>query len=49
MTEQFVPFEVAIKMKRLGFDEKCLTSYNPDGELMSIWNIGPDDMDYKHT
>ena len=43
MTEQFVPFEVAIKMKKLGFDEKCLTSYNPDGELMSIWNIGSDD------
>ena len=43
MTEQFVPFEVAIKMKELGFDEKCLTSYNPDGKLMSIWNIGPDE------
>ena len=43
MTEQFVPFEVAVKMKELGFDEKCLTSYNPDGELMSIWNIGPDE------
>ena len=43
MTEQFVPFEVAVKMKELGFDERCLTSYDPDGKLRSIWDIGPDD------
>ena len=42
MTEQFVPFEVAVKMKELGFDEKCLTSYDSDGKLRSIWNISPD-------
>ena len=45
MTEQFVPFEAAVKMKELGFDEKCLTSYDPEGKLMSIWNIGPDDVE----
>jgi hypothetical protein len=45
MTEQFVPFEVAVKMKELGFDEKCLTSYDPEGKLRSIWNIGPDDVE----
>ena len=45
MTEQFVPFEVAVKMKKLGFDEKCLTSYDPEGKLISIWNIGPDDIE----
>ena len=45
MTEQFVPFEVAVKMKELGFDEKCLTSYDSDGKLRSIWNISPDDVD----
>ena len=42
MTEQFVPFEAAVKMKELGFDEKCLTSYDSDGKLRSIWNISPD-------
>ena len=45
MTEQFVPFEVAVKMKQIGFDEKCLTSYDPEGKLRSIWNIGPDDIE----
>ena len=45
MTEQFVPFEVAIKMKELGFDEKCLTSYNSEGKLSSMWNVNPDDVD----
>ena len=47
MTEQFVPFEVAVKMKELGFDEKCLTSFNPDGELMSIWNVSQGDIDHE--
>ena len=42
MTEQFVPFEVAVKMKELGFDESCLTSYDSEGKLRSIWNISPD-------
>ena len=45
MTEQFVPFEVAVKMKELGFDEKCLTSYDSEGKLRSMWNISPDDVD----
>ena len=45
MTEQFVPFEVALKMKELGFDEKCLTSYDPDGKLRSIWDIGSYDVE----
>ena len=47
MTEQFVPFEVAVKMKELGFDEKCLTSYSPDGKLMSIWNVALGDTDHE--
>ena len=47
MIEQFVPFEVAVKMKELGFDEKCLTSYSPDGKLRSIWNVFQGDIDYE--
>ena len=39
MVNQFAPFEMAVKLKELGFDEKCLTSYTPEGKLMSIWAI----------
>lgn len=42
MVNQFAPFEMAVKLKELGFDEKCLTSYSHEGKLMSIWNIGED-------
>lgn len=28
MKEQFVPYELAIKLKELGFDEKCFSGYN---------------------
>ena len=45
MTEQFVPYEAAVKMKELGFDEKCLTSYDSEGKLRSMWNISPDYVD----
>ena len=28
MKEQFVPYELALKLKELGFDEECLGAYN---------------------
>jgi len=28
MEEQFVPYELALSLKELGFNEKCLKSYN---------------------
>lgn len=27
MKEQFVTYEIALKLKELGFDEKCVASY----------------------
>ena len=32
MKEQFVSYEIALKLKELGFDEKCLASYYTDDE-----------------
>ena len=39
MNKEFIPYEQALKIKELGFDEKCLTSYANDKDLMSVWNV----------
>lgn len=33
MEKEFVPYELAVKLKALGFDEPCLKSYGTDGLL----------------
>ena len=33
MEKEFVPYELALKLKALGFDERCLKSYGTDGLL----------------
>ena len=33
MIKEFVPYNLAIELKELGFDEPCFTSYNKKGEL----------------
>lgn len=33
MTEQFIPYEQALKLKDLGFDELCFTCYSNNGLL----------------
>ena len=33
MKKEFVPYELAVKLKQLGFDEPCLKSYGTDGLL----------------
>jgi hypothetical protein len=40
MNKEFIPYKYALELKHLGFDERCLTSYANDGDLMSVWNIG---------
>jgi hypothetical protein len=32
---EFVPYELALKMKQLGFDEPCLARYNVPGDLIT--------------
>jgi len=39
MNKEFIPYEQALELKELGFDERCLTSYANDGDLMSVWNV----------
>lgn len=33
MNKEFVPYELAVKLKQLGFDEPCLTYYNYDKKI----------------
>ena len=38
MSEEFIPYEQALALKKLGFDEPCLAYYNK-GELFSFTQI----------
>jgi len=33
MSKEFVPYELAIKLKQLGFDEPCFATYDEDKEF----------------
>ena len=33
--KEFVPYELALRMKQLGFDEPCIARYNVPGELIT--------------
>lgn len=35
MTKEFLPYEQALDLKDLGFDEPCLARYSPDGVFES--------------
>jgi hypothetical protein len=34
MEKEFVPYEIALELKKLGFDEPCLGVYNHQGQLI---------------
>ena len=36
MKEQFVPYDIALKLKELDFDEPCLAMFSRVGELFSL-------------
>ena len=38
MNKEFIPYEQALELKELGFDEQCLTSYNPKKELVGVFD-----------
>jgi hypothetical protein len=42
MKEQFVPYEIALKLKELGFDEECLAHYRYNSNMTKpdLINIG---------
>jgi hypothetical protein len=38
MTKEFVPYELALKLKQLGFDEPCAMYYRPEMDgSMQLW------------
>lgn len=34
MNKEFIPYELALKLKELGFDEPCFSSYDKNGNLI---------------
>ena len=36
MNKEFIPYELALELKQLGFDEKCLASYYHAGRRLDI-------------
>ena len=34
MIKEFIPYEQALELKELGFDEPCFMLYNPDGHYL---------------
>ena len=43
MKEQFVTYEIALKLKELDFDEECFSAYTESGNLMDIGDYSNDD------
>ncbi len=40
MNKEFIPYEQALELKELGFDEPCYYDYNFGGEITNKWAIG---------
>jgi hypothetical protein len=40
MNKEFIPYEQALELKELGFDEPCYYDYNFGGEITNKWSIG---------
>lgn len=47
MEEQFIPFELAVKLKELGFKEKCIAKYNNESKILYI--LHPHESFYEFT
>ena len=43
MKKQFVTYEIALKLKELGFNEPCFSAYTESGNLMDIGDYSNDD------
>ena len=37
MKKEFIPYEQALALKELGFDEPCLSSFNENKNLFKVW------------
>ena len=56
MEKEFVPYELALKMKQLGFDEKCIAYYQKSAVIgndnilpISFTNMASDFNDYEYS
>lgn len=38
LKNEFIPYEQALALKELRFDEECLTSYHYNGTLIDMWS-----------
>jgi len=38
MEKEFVNYELALRMKALGFDEPCMAAFEDNGKLFIYWN-----------
>ena len=47
--KDFVPYEQALALKKLGFDESCLAWYNSKGQLLAEITIGYEQTDFLYT
>jgi len=47
LTSEFVPYELALRMKQLGFDEPCFSYYELDGRLSDTPKESGDDIKYQ--
>lgn len=45
MKHLFVSYEIAKMLKEKGFNEPCLTSYNNECNLCSVWNLSDEDIE----
>jgi hypothetical protein len=42
MEKEFIPYDLALRMKALGFDEPCFGAFYDDGKLFIHWNDNVD-------
>ena len=56
MEKEFVPYELALKMKQLGFDEECIACYQKSAVIgndnilpISFTNMASDFNDYEYS
>jgi len=47
MEKEFVPYELAVKLKAIGFNELCFTYYEEDGRLSDTPKESGDDIKYQ--
>jgi hypothetical protein len=45
MNKEFCPYEIALALKELGFDEECIASYNNEGDFKDPFEYNSEETD----